>query len=288
LETPLRKTWKEVGLGFLNLLVIVAVIVAVQPLLRRYAGGMGAGVLALICLAAYVAGSKWIERRNPVELEPNRALPEGTAGLLFGFGLFALVIAILRVAGVYHSAGWGTYHGVGQGFALAVFAGIVEEVLFRGLLFRLCSKLLGTWGALLLTSALFGAAHAANPGATISSSAAIALEAGILLGTSYAATQRLWLPIGMHVGWNFTEGSVFGMTLSGLNLSGSVTRGTLSGSRLLTGGAFGPEASIVAVVVCLGAGLYFTQRTIKLNRVEPPIWSKPRPDAAPPAVPAVP
>lgn len=168
---------------------------------------------------------------------------------------------------------------------LAVLAGILEELLFRGLLFRLSSKILGTWGALLVTSALFGAAHAANPGATVSSSLAIALEAGILLGAAYAATGRLWLPIGLHLGWNFTEGSLFGMTLSGNAMGSGLIRGSLDGPQILTGGEFGPEASIVAVILCLCLAAYFIRRIIKFNRVEPPVWRRARPAPAPAEIP---
>jgi hypothetical protein len=201
--------------------------------------------------------------------------------MLLGLALFSSVMAILWIAGVYHPAGWGSYRQLAGGLLFAVLAGILEELLFRGLLFRLCSKILGTWGALLITSALFGAAHAANPGATVSSSLAIALEAGILLGAAYAATGRLWVPIGLHVGWNFTEGSLFGMTLSGNTMSAGMIRGSLDGPQILTGGEFGPEASIVAVILCLCLAAYFIRRIIKFNREEPPVWRRARPTVAP-------
>jgi uncharacterized protein len=273
----LRKPWKEAGLALLNLVAVILVIVVAQPLLRKFLpGAVGAATLALLVLATYIAASKWIERRAPSELEVSRLLPETTGGLAGGFALFAAVIGILWATGVYHSAGRGTLNGLASGFALALTAGIVEETLFRGLLFRLSSKLLGTWGALLFTATLFGAAHAFNPGATISSSLAIALEAGLLLGAAYAATQRLWLPIGLHIGWNFTEGSVFSMSVSGMTKSAGLFQGSLSGPRLLTGGQFGPEASIIAVVVCLAAALYFIRRTAARHLAEPPIWSKAR------------
>ena len=273
----MRKTWKEVGLGFLNLLAVAGVIAVAQPLLQRYSGAAGAGVLAVLCLGVYVAASKWIERRTPTELSIQHAPVELAAGMLLGLVLFSSVMLILWIAGVYHPAGWGSYRQLAGGLFLAVLAGILEELLFRGLLFRLTSKILGTWGALLVTSALFGAAHAANHGATVSSSLAIALEAGILLGAAYAATGRLWVPIGLHVGWNFTEGSLFGMTLSGNTMATGLIRGSLAGPRILTGGEFGPEASMVAVVVCLCAAAYFIRLVVKFNRAEPPVWRRAQP-----------
>jgi membrane protease YdiL (CAAX protease family) len=281
----LCKTWKEVGLGLLNLLAVAGVIATVQSPLQKYSGSVGPAVLAALCLGVYVAACKWIERRSPAELAVRRAPAELAAGVLLGLALFSSVMAILWIAGVYHPAGWGSNRQLAGGFLLAVLAGILEELLFRGLLFRLSSKILGTWGALVVTSALFGAAHAANPGATVSSSLAIPLEAGILLGAAYAATGRLWLPIGLHLGWNFTEGSLFGMTLSGNAMGSGLIRGSLNGPQILTGGEFGPEASIVAVFLCLCLAAYFIRRIIKFNRVEPPVWRRGRPAPAPAEIP---
>lgn len=273
----MRESWKEVGLGLLNLAVIVLMVVTGQPMFRKYLpNGVGRALLALLVLAAYVAASKWIERRTPSELAVSRLLPEVAAGFVAGLLLFSSVMAILWAAGAYHPAGRGTASVLARGFGAAFAAGVVEETVFRGLLFRLSSKLLGTWGALLFTAALFGAAHAFNPGATVSSSLTIALEAGVLLGAAYAATQRLWVPIGLHIAWNFTEGPIFGMSVSGGSMSAGLIRGSVSGPRILTGGQFGPEASVVAVILCLAAALYFMRRIVALHRVEPPAWRKVR------------
>jgi membrane protease YdiL (CAAX protease family) len=273
----MRKSWKEVGLATLNLVAVIFVIVVAQPVLRKHLPDtVGEALLALLILATYIVSSKWIERRAPSELDVRRLLPEVTAGLVLGFVLFAISMAILWIAGVYHPAGGGAVNGLVSGLFAALIAGVFEETVFRGLLFRLSSKILGTWGALLFTAALFGAAHAFNHGATVGSSLAIAIEAGVLLGTAYAATQRLWVPIGLHVGWNFTESSVFGMAVSGNSVSGGLIRGSLSGPRILTGGQFGPEASIVAVIVCLAAALYFIRRTATRYGAEPPVWIKAR------------
>ena len=161
---------------------------------------------------------------------------------------------------------------------VAVVAGVVEEIIFRGLLFRLSSKISGRWGPLLLTAALFGAAHGANPGATVASSLAIAVEAGVLLGAVYAATGSLWMTIGLHFGWNVTTwGPIFGMTVSGSGSHYSLLRGSLSGPAILTGGAVGPEASIVAVVVCLIAASYLIRRMMTRDQTEPPVWRKTEP-----------
>jgi uncharacterized protein len=162
----MRRRWKEAGLGTLNLLAIILVIAGARPMLRYLPHEAGGTLLALIVLATYIAASKWIERRTPSELSLHRFLPETTGGLAIGFGLFSISMTVLWAAGVYHPAGAGTMHGLGRGLLAALIAGVLEEIVFRGLLFRVSSKIVGTWGALLLTAALFGAAHAFNRGAT--------------------------------------------------------------------------------------------------------------------------
>jgi len=275
-----RKRWKEVGLGMLTLLLALLAIGGLQGLYRKYLpADVGPLAVAATFLLAYLAGARWIERRPVRELSPTRALPELSAGLLTGFALFSAVMAVLWTMGVYHPTGWGSTKGIALGLALAVMAGFLEELLFRGILFRLSSRVVGTWGALLFTSSLFGLAHLANKGATLSSGVAIMLEAGVLLGAAYAVTRRLWLPIGLHIGWNFTEGSVFGMQVSGNAADSGLLRGSLSGPRLLTGGAFGPEASIVAVILCLLVAAYLLSRTVRLGLIEPPMWAN-APNAA--------
>jgi hypothetical protein len=155
---------------------------------------------------------------------------------------------------------------------VAVCQAVIEEVLVRGFIFRVLSVGTGTWIALLLSAALFGALHASNPGATAFSSIAIALEAGVLLAAAYVVTGRLWLSIGLHAAWNFTEGSIFGMSVSGGKQSASLISGTLSGPAMLTGGAFGPEASIVAVLVCLALAVLLLQHAVRSGRIERPPW----------------
>ncbi len=272
----MRARWKEVGLGSLTLLAVIVAIAACQPIYRKFLpADIGPAAMAVTVLLVYLAGARWIERRSVTELASNYAPPEVAARLAFGFALFSVTMAALWAMGVYDPAGWGSTAGIGKALALAVMAGFIEEILFRGILFRLSSRIVGTWGALLFTSALFGLAHLANHGATLSSGIAIMLEAGILLGAAYALTRRLWLPIGLHIAWNFTESSVYGMSVSGNSPNVGLVRGILTGPRLLTGGAFGPEASVVAVIICFATALCLLYRTVALGRIEPPAWVHP-------------
>jgi membrane protease YdiL (CAAX protease family) len=280
--TSLRTRWKEVGLGFATLLVVALAVAGSQSVIRKYISpDLGPLVVTAVVLVTYLVSVQWIERRSMTEFAPRGAGREMIAGLLIGFALFASVMGILWISGVYHLGGFGDGKGIAAGLSLAIMSGVFEEILFRGILFRVSSRIVGTWGALLFTASIFGLAHLANKGATLSSAIAIMLEAGILLGAAYALTGRLWLPIGLHLAWNFTEGSIFGMSVSGNSSADSaLLRGSLSGPRILTGGAFGPEASVVAVAVCLVVAVYLLYRTVKLGRIEPPAWSQQR-SAAP-------
>jgi hypothetical protein len=253
------------GLG--NFLFVCGLGIGIQPVLHRLLPGAVAGPLAAaVLLALYVAGAQWIEGRRAVELRAGDCAHGIGTGLVLGSVLFFSVMGILWLAGVYRPEGWGHWQPLALGLLSALAGSVFEEVIFRGFLFRLIAGLGGNWTALGVTSALFGLAHIRNPGATWASSLAVAIEAGLLLGAAYAASGSLWLPIGIHAGWNFAEGPVFGMEVSGHAGASGWISGQLQGPAILTGGAFGPEASIVAVAVCLVMATLYLR---KMRRVDP-------------------
>ncbi len=143
-----------------------------------------------------------------------------------------------------------------------VLVGWNEELLSRG--YHLQTLISGTnifWGVL-ISSAVFGILHLGNPNATWVSAAGILL-AGVFLAYGYLRTGQLWLPIGLHIGWNFFEGVVFGFPVSGLDVY-RLVRIETTGPALWTGAAFGPEAGLMIVpALGLGAGLiwFYTRRT---------------------------
>jgi uncharacterized protein len=271
LET--KRPGKQLGRGVLSFFITLAIVVVLMramyghvPVLARLI--IGASVAA----AAYILFSRGIEHWRPPELNTRGRIVEFAVGLAIGVGLFSAVMAVLWALGIYHPTSWGTFAGLGSGAVFALCAAVLEEIIFRGYLFRLLSLATGTWMSLVVTSVLFGAAHAANHGATLLSSTAIALEAGVLLGGAYAITGRLWMPIALHFGWNFAEGTLFGMSVSGGPQTLALSRGTLSGPTILTGGAFGPEASIASVSLCLAVGVMLLWRTVRLKRIQRPMW----------------
>jgi len=210
------------------------------------------GVLAgAAAVAAYVLLVRWLERRPVVELARGTALPGLGRGGLIGLALFAVTIGLIALFGGYRVAGWGSVIGALAILGTMVATAAVEELLFRGIVFRLVEELVGTWGALAVSGLLFGGLHLVNPGATVWGALAIAVEAGLMLGAAYVATRSLWLVIGLHFGWNFAEAGIFGATVSGADHGpAGLLTATLPGPAALTGGSFGPEASLFAILVC--------------------------------------
>jgi hypothetical protein len=270
-----KRVIKRFGLGILNLAIAIALFIAVRAFTHGHVSDLVLRIIgAAIMAAAYLGGSRLIKGQQLTEFTGTGGIREFAGGLGLGFCLFSAVMVVLWPVSVYHPVGWGTAAGLGVGAVAALSAGVIEEVMFRGFLFRLIEGVAGTWWALLATSVLFGAAHAFNPGATVLSSIAIAVEAGVLLGAAYAVTGRLWFPIGLHAAWNFTETNVFGMSVSGFSAPKGLIVGTLKGPTILTGGTFGPEASIVAVLVCVSAASLIVWRIVRLGRVQSPSWSR--------------
>ena len=200
----MRKKLGYVGRATLNLIAVLIVVFGFQAAIRgRVPDALGLGLMLVVLIITYLAGVRWIERRQATELTAREGPREFGAGAALGLGLFTAVMLILWIARAYQPTGWGGFHGIASGFLFALMAAVLEEILFRGLLFRLLAKIFGTWGALAITSVLFGAAHAFNRGATVWSSFAIALEAGMLLGAAYAVTAAAvdadWTACGMEL-----------------------------------------------------------------------------------------
>ena len=148
-----------------------------------------------------------------------------------------------------------------------LLVGVMEEVIFRGILFKLITDKWNIAVGLTTSSLLFGLAHLGNPGATLWAALAIALASGWLFGIAYAYHQTIWVPIGMHWAWNYLEGGVFGCAVSGtpLNYLPLITP-RISGADILSGGAFGPEASIICVALGIGISIVYTVLYVKKKK----------------------
>jgi membrane protease YdiL (CAAX protease family) len=230
-------------------------------------------------LAMYVGLIRGLERRPVVELALHGALRELGVGLLYGAGLFSATIGVIALLGGYHVEGTEPPLVLLGSVAMGVQSGFVEEIITRGIIFRLLDEWLGTWAALGISSALFGLFHIANPHATAWSAVAIALEAGTLLAAAYLLTRRLWMPIGLHAAWNYTQGAIFGVAVSGSRVKG-LLHGSVTGPAWLSGGEFGAEASVVAVLSCFLLAAWFLFRVVQAGGTKAPSWVRAKPASA--------
>ena len=239
-----------------------------------------APLLALITVPVWLLANKYAFAR--LGEMPREELPRSDVarnlglGLAGGFLLFSAVLSVAALADVYNITGYSGFDNHFVGFlAIAALTALTEELLFRGILFRWIEEFAGSWVALGTTSALFGLAHLLSPHASGFAALAIAVEAGLLFGGAYMLTRSLWFPIGLHAAWNFTQGTIFGVPVSGGSAHG-ILEANLWGPELLSGGAFGLEASVFALVACTTAGVCLVRLAVKRGEVVQPAWVKRR------------
>jgi membrane protease YdiL (CAAX protease family) len=252
---PGRFAWLRALAWLALLLAIEIMILSLQSLVGAVAPDPDlvlamAFVCTLLAYGAYALLVRWGEKRSASEIAIRFAVPETICGLAIGAIAMAVIMAILWATGLY-TIETGVWTDWPHDLREALGTGLLEELLARLILFRLLTRAFGLSPALLLSSIGFGAAHLGNDGASLYSSFAIAIEAGLMLAAFYVASGRVWLSVGVHAGWNLAQGGLFGARVSGFESSGSLLRGTpVHGvSDLLSGGAFGPEASLPAIVV---------------------------------------
>ncbi len=231
--------------------------------------------VAVLTWAAFVVFVRLIEWRRVTELGARRAAPEALLGAAIGGGLMAAIVGVFLALGAYRVAGPGNPALLYLPLGLALGSGIGEELSGRCLWFRTLEEWLGSGAAIVLSSLIFGFLHWANPNATATSCLAIALEAGVVLGAAFMLTRRLWLPAGIHAAWNFTQGGIFGAPVSGQDWPGLIKLERV-GPDWLTGGKFGPEASVVAVVISTAAGIALLAYAYRRGAWVSPLWVRNR------------
>ncbi|MGG3452809.1 CPBP family intramembrane glutamic endopeptidase [Paenibacillus rhizolycopersici] len=234
-------------------------IILVDVLFRLLAGDVKGIASLLFTLTASIGGilvywltMKYLARRSISELSRQRAGEEAGKGFLIG-AIFILVSTLMIVILGGYSLQWAPAADTNlillASIESALSAAIIEELIFRGLMFQAIRQWLGNWPALAVTSLFFGVAHLGNTGATLWSAFAITIEAGVLLGAAFLWRRNLWFAMGLHFAWNALE-ALLGIPVSGHPATGLFTV-TVSGAPLLTGGDFGLEGSIVPVMVSL-------------------------------------
>jgi len=214
-------------------------------------------VSVLVTYFVYRAYVHFIEKRAVYELSGDGAPGELGIGMLVGLGLVFVVVGLLWLLGCYHVKGVGVWTAVFVVLANDGAGTFVEEVLLRGVVFRISEERLGSWVALGISVLIFALLHLASANATVTSVLVVGIEGGVLLSAAYVLTRRLWLAIGIHFAWDFAQDYVFGL---GRGADGLV-RGQLTGPGFLSGGSLGIEGSILALILCLLVSAYLLVRS---------------------------
>jgi membrane protease YdiL (CAAX protease family) len=214
-----------------------------------------------------------VEKREPAELRRNGWIRDLCAGTAVGIGIVGLIIGCLWALGMFAITEINSPLWLLPAIAVAATAAFMEELVLRGILFRIIEEYTGTWLALAATAALFGFAHLGNAHATLWGALALAMSGGIVLGGAYVATRSLWLPIGIHFGVNLAEGGIFGLVVSGTPSAG-VLRSTTAGPLMMTGGTFGIEASVFTAIIGAVLGALLLTRAYRRGQIVRPFWKR--------------
>ena len=279
-DFPLVAMLIAVGLLILGIVLSGFIAGLLQKLVLANTGLSVQTLVEIVAVPVLIIVYKLAIRRLGEHPRDDFKDPNALKHLLLGIGagllIFSLAVGIADLMGVYTVRGKGDLTGLFTALVgSAIFPAVNEEMLFRGILFRWIEEFGGSWMALLVTSALFGCAHLLNPHASPIAAVGIAFEAGIMLGAAYMLTRSLWLPMGLHAAWNFAQGEIYDIPVSGTPVHGMIDA-RLCCDPLLTGNGFGLEASPIAIVVATLFGLGLLWLAIRKGEVVQPGWVRRR------------
>lgn len=223
-------------------------------------------VAALACGFGYWIYARGVERREVTELSGTGALAEWTRGAGLGVLLGVLTLVPLWGLGIYRIEGWGNAFSLIEQMPEMVLVSVFEELLIRGVIFRLAEQVWGSRRALVLSTVLFVAAHL--PGEISLIGVLVTAAASLAFTAAYQLSRRLWLPMGMHFAWNYLLSAVLSVPVSGHEAKGWL-QGSLSGPAWLSGGEYGVEASAAALLVWAVASALLLYRAHHRGRFMP-------------------
>jgi uncharacterized protein len=231
-------------------------------------------VASLLAIGSYVFLFKWYEKRPITELSTQNIGKHLLWGISIGFILQALTILVMYVKGGYTVVSINPFLYIIPSLTMAFTSAIFEEILMRGIIFRLIEEKWGSYIALIISAIIFGALHLANPNSSIVAALGLAIQAGLSLAAAYIYTKNLWFPIAIHFAWNFTQSGIFGAVTSGNAMKKTLITSKIEGAEWFTGGAFGPEGSIQATLFCLVVTIILIFLSQKEGKIVPPYWQK--------------
>ena len=214
-----------------------------------------------------------IEKRAVSELEFKGALQEYSAGFVLGGLMVCISVAGIAALGGLRTLSVAPASIIALPLLRHITVGLIEEVMMRGIFFRVVQESVGSWLALLASGLVFGAMHLVNDNISALGIADTAV-AGVFFAAAFLLTGRLWLCAGLHAGWNFFQEGIFSLAVSGHEVKTGLFVTELSGPDWLTGGAFGIEGSAVDLVFAVLASAAMVLLAWRRGRIVRPAWKR--------------
>ncbi|MDY8135865.1 type II CAAX endopeptidase family protein [Aquimarina sp. 2201CG5-10] len=222
----------------------------------------------IVMTATYYYLFKYYEKRQITELSFKHAFKELFGGFGFGILVIGAEFLILYFLGNYEITGYDkNFTLFSASLAFLIGAAMLEEIIFRGVLYRILENWKGTVIAVLISGVIFQIPHFMNPNESIIGAIAGMLF-GMLMGIMYTYTRRLWLPFSFHLGWNLAQ-PIFGSNLTGLDQFGVFFNAEFQGSTLLTGSAMGIEDSLLTLGSLVILLILFYKASLRKKHVIP-------------------
>lgn len=237
--------------------------------LKRLIGGVSVALLAIL---SYCYLFRFYEKRKITEFSKKGIVRNILSGILIGALLQSLTILVIFLKGGYLIISVNPVLFIIPPLVMAFTSAIIEEILLRGIVFRITEEKLGSYFAMAISAILFGAMHLANPNSSLIAGIGLAIQAGLLLAAAYIYSRNLWFPIAIHFAWNFTQSAIFGANVSGNAISKTLISSKIAGAEWFTGGQFGPEGSVQATVFCLIATVILLTLSHKQGKIRKPYW----------------
>lgn len=210
-------------------------------------------------ISTYIYFFSKYEKREIKEFSSNGIAKYLLSGTMIGMVLQSLTMLVIVLNGGFEIVSVNPISNVIIPFTIAFTVAVFEEILIRGIIFRIIEEQLGSYISLLISAIIFGALHLLNPNSSLISGLCVGIEAGLLLGAAYIYTRNLWFPIAIHFAWNFMQSGIFGAITSGNEKTSSLLTTKLTGNSFITGGEFGPEGTIQGLIFCVLASIVLLQ-----------------------------
>jgi hypothetical protein len=223
-------------------------------------------------ISTYIYFFRKYEKREIKEFSSKGIAKYLLSGTMIGVVLQSLTMLVIVLNGGFEIVSVNPISYVIIPFTIAFTVAVFEEILIRGIIFRIIEEKLGSYISLLISAIIFGALHLLNPNSTLISGLCVGIEAGLLLGAAYIYTRNLWFPIAIHFAWNFMQSGIFGAITSGNEKTSSLLTTKLTGNSFITGGEFGPEGTIQALIFCVLASIVLLQ--LSKHKLIHPYWKK--------------